>query len=347
MMRMRGGDAENEVRAGMPPFAPDSGAPAVGHRSPAARGGEGDDRSDAPDAPVSWAAIAVFVVAAAALAWLVAIPLWIAPLPPVVGQVVAVAMMWTPALATLIVVLAVRAPRRAALRFLGVWPLRPVGRTVWFCVLALFAPIVLTLAAIALSAALGFVELDLAGLSGFREQLEAAGADTAGIPLWGVVVSQLVSLPFVAVIPNAIAAFGEEIGWRGWLTAALRPRGVWPALLITGVVWGLWHAPLVLLGQNYGRPDVTGVLLMVASCVVMGVLMGWLRLRSGSVWPAVLAHGSLNTLGQATLLFAAAGQTPDFALIAPTGVSMWIVLAVVIAALALTGLFRPSRLPAL
>ncbi|MGO1628054.1 MAG: lysostaphin resistance A-like protein [Microbacterium sp.] len=301
-------------------------------------------RGDSRVPRAGWGAIAVFVVVAMALAWAVAIPLWLGPVPPLVGQAIAVAMMFTPALAVLVVVLAMRAPHRGALRFLGMWSLRPVGRTVWFCVIGLFGPIVLTMVGIALSGMLGFVELDLRNLSGFAAQLEAAGADLTGVSPWVVVLTQLVMVPFAAVVPNAIAAFGEEIGWRGWLTAALRSRGVWPALLITGVVWGLWHAPLILLGQNYGRTDVSGVLMMVAACVLLGVLFGWLRLRTGSVWPAVFAHGALNAVGQATMLFTAAGTEPDPALIAPMGVPMWIVLAVVIVVLIAAGQFRSDRL---
>ncbi|WP_119697118.1 CPBP family intramembrane glutamic endopeptidase [Microbacterium halotolerans] len=301
-------------------------------------------RRDSGIPRVGWGPITVFVLVALALAWAVAIPLWLGPVPPLVGQVIAVAMMFTPALAVLVVTLVMRAPRRGALRFLGMWPLKPVGRTVWFCVIGLFGPLVLTMVGIALSGMLGFVELDLQDLSGFTAQIEAAGADLAGVSPWAIVITQLATVPFVAVVPNAIAAFGEEIGWRGWLTAALRPRGVWPTLLITGVVWGLWHAPLILLGHNYGRTDVSGVLMMVVACVLLGVLFGWLRLRTGSVWPAVFAHGALNSVGQATLLFTAAGTEPDPALIAPMGVPMWIVLAVVIIVLMVTGQFRSDRL---
>ncbi|WP_105565585.1 CPBP family intramembrane glutamic endopeptidase [Microbacterium halophytorum] len=293
---------------------------------------------------VPWAAVVVFSVVATGLAWVVALPLWLGELPPLLAQAVVSAMMFTPALAVLVVVLVLRAPRRGAVRFLGLWPLRPVGRTIWFCVLGLLAPLVLTFAGIAVSAAFGWVELDLAGLSGFVAANEAAGADLSGIDPWLLVSVQLVMVPFAAVIPNAILAFGEEIGWRGWLLPSLRPLGVWPALLITGAVWGVWHAPVLLLGQNYARTDVTGVLFMVVACVLLGVFFGWLRLRTGSVWPAVFAHGGLNAVGSATLLFSAAGSTPDPVLMAPMGVPMWIVLGAVIAVLALCGQFRAARL---
>lgn len=297
-----------------------------------------------PRERVPWPAISAFAALAFVLGWAVALPLWLGEANPVVAQLVALAMMFTPALAVLIVVLVMRVPRRGFWRFVGVWPLQPVGRTIWFCVLGLFGPIGLVLAAVALSAALGFVELDLAGLSGFAHILQESGADTGGLPLHLIVLLQLATVPIAAVVPNAIFAFGEEIAWRGWLTSALRPWGIWPSLLLIGVIWGLWHAPLTLLGHNYGRTDVVGVLFMVIGSVLFGILFGWLRLRSGSVWPAVFAHGALNGMGQVTFLVASAGGTIDMALAAPTGLAMWIVLAATIGVLVVTGQFREGKL---
>jgi peptidoglycan/LPS O-acetylase OafA/YrhL len=97
---------------------------------------------------------------------------------------------------------------------------------------------------------------------------------------------------------------------------------------------------VILLGYNFGRTDITGVLFMVGGCVAWGALLGWLRLRSASVWPAVIAHGALNASGGLVMLVAAGA--PDLALAGPLGVAAWIVLAVVIAVLAATGQFRPQ-----
>ena len=119
---------------------------------------------------------------------------------------------------------------------------------------------------------------------------------------------------------------------------ALRPLGTWPTLLLSGAIWGLWHSPIILLGYNFGRTDITGVLFMVGGCVAWGILLGWLRLRSASLWPAVIAHGSLNAAAGLIVLFAA--TQPDMALAGPLGVAAWIVIAVVVLVLVLTGQFR-------
>src|SRR5690606_22827248 len=153
-------------------------------------------------------------------------------------------------------------------------------------------------------------------------------------------------IPAAAVVPNGVLAFGEELAWRGWLTTALRPAGVWPTLLITGVLWGLWHAPVILLGHNYGRTDAWGVLLMLGACVAWGLLFGGLRLGSRSLWPAVLAHGSLNASAGLVMVLMALGSPYRPEVAGPMGVVMWVLLAVVALILAACGQFRSAKLVA-
>ncbi|OCG76590.1 CPBP family intramembrane glutamic endopeptidase [Microbacterium sediminis] len=296
-----------------------------------------------PQARVPWNAVSLFTAIVLLLGWLVVLPLWVgagaaSPLAPLLAS----AMMWTPAVATLIVVAAMKIPRRDVWRFLGVWPLRPWRRTVGFAIGALLGPIAITLLVVAVSAWFGLVELDLVHFSGFAAQLAASGVDPAGLPLGTIVLTQLLTVPIAAVVPNALLALGEEIGWRGWLLTALRPWGTWPALVLTGVIWGLWHAPLILLGHNFGRTDVTGVLLMIGGCVAWGVLLGWTRLRTGSVWPAVFAHGALNAVGGIVLVLAEAGQPIDLAVVGPLGLVAWAVIAVIVAVMTAAGAFRDA-----
>jgi membrane protease YdiL (CAAX protease family) len=289
-----------------------------------------------------------FVVLSFGLSWLVALPLWLGEglASPLAGTLIPL-MMFTPALAVLITMLALRFPARGErLRFLGMWPLRPAKRVIGLSVLALFGPTVLVALTLAVAALFGWVTLDLVGLSGFSQNLAAAVPEgTPAPPAWTVLIVQLITIPIAGATINALLAFGEEIGWRGFLVPALRPLGTWPTLLLSGVAWGLWHSPVILLGYNFARPDITGVLLMVGGCVAWGVLLGWLRLRSASVWPAVFAHGALNASGGLVALLFAAGTTFDMGLVGPLGVASWIVLAVVALVLAITGQF--SRQPEL
>jgi len=288
---------------------------------------------------VPWSAVIVFTVLACGLAWLVALPLWLGDglAEPLAGALLP-AMMLTPAIAALIVTFAMRIPARGErARFLGLWPLRPAKRVVWLMVAAWLVPPFLVALTVIVSAALGFVRLDLTFAAFAVELQKALPAGSPMPPVEVVVFAQIAMIPFAALL-NAIPAFGEELGWRGWLVPALRPLGTWPTLLLSGAIWGFWHSPIILLGYNFGRTDLSGVLLMIGGCVAWGILLGWLRLRSASVWPAVIAHGSLNAAAGLIVIFAAA--KPDLALAGPLGVAGWIVLAVVIAVLVATGQFR-------
>ncbi|WP_310740629.1 CPBP family intramembrane glutamic endopeptidase [Microbispora sp. H10885] len=109
-----------------------------------------------------------------------------------------------------------------------------------------------------------------------------------------------------------------------------RGRRVWLALALSGVIWGLWHAPLTLKGYNYPALGAWAAVLFVGFCVVFGALLGWMRLRSRSVWPAVIAHGSLNAVTGLALLLGDAGAPPNPALAGVTGVVGWALLAVVV-----------------
>ncbi len=307
---------------------------------------------------VPWLEVGIFVATAVSLGWLVCLPLWLSGEGLenlVMVQLCGQALMLTPLLATVLALIVQR--RRAALpagpglppaaepppsitRYLGIWPLTPLGRVLGLTVAAMIGTYLLVAAAYLLSAVFGWLDIDLAGLSGFKAQLSALpGLEALPVPAAIVVYSAII---IVNSIVTAAFAFGEEVGWRGWLLTSLRPLGVWPALLIIGLIWGLWHAPLILLGYNFGRPDVTGLGLMVGGCIMLSLLFGWLRLRSGSVWPAVFAHGALN--GSSAMLLGlfvdASAPEPDMALVAALGVSGWIVSAVIIAALILTGQFR-------
>ncbi len=289
------------------------------------------------------AATIAFILLACGLAWLAALPMWLdRGLANPLSTALISMMMFTPAIAVVVVMLTMRpVPRGERLRFLGMWPLRPAKRVVGMMVLGLFGPILLVALSVVVAALCGWVTLDLVHFSGFAEQLEASlPAGVPAPPVMVVILSQLLMIPFAAATVNAALAFGEELGWRGFLVPALRQYGTWPALVISGLIWGLWHAPVILLGYNFGRTDMAGVLLMTAGCLAWGVLLGWLRLRSASLWPAVFAHGAMNAAGALITLLFAAGTTFDMALAGPLGVAGWIACAIVVVVLVLTGQFR-------
>jgi membrane protease YdiL (CAAX protease family) len=95
---------------------------------------------------------------------------------------------------------------------------------------------------------------------------------------------------------SVILGLGEEIGWRGYLLPHLLPLGRTRALLLSGLLQGIWHLPLLLWTPFYhqGGDRLTVVILFLLTLTVGGVFYGYLRLTSKSVWPAALAHGAFN-----------------------------------------------------
>ncbi len=98
---------------------------------------------------------------------------------------------------------------------------------------------------------------------------------------------------------NALFAFGEEIGWRGYLVHRLLGNNFYVQVVAIGLIWGLWHAPLIfVLGYNYpGFKGWVALIVFILFTVSVTYVLNNLRLLSGSVFPAVLAHGTLNALG--------------------------------------------------
>lgn len=295
-----------------------------------------------PTQPVPTGAILAFVLVALAGAWAVALPLWLSGrgLGTPFATLLIVGMMFTPLVSAALVLLVLGRRRpRPVLRFLGVWPIRPVGRTIWTTVAAYLGGLFLPVVALVVAAVAGWFPVDLVGFGGFHDVLQAQGLRSLPMSIGVLVTLQLVQLPFVACF-NAVVTIGEEIGWRGFLVPALQRFGTWPALVGSGAVWGLWHAPIILLGYNFGRTDWLGVVSMVVACVLLGIVLGWLRLRTGSVWPAVFAHAGVNGAAGVGAVVAASGVDVSSVLRSPLGVAGWIVLAVVIAVLVLTGAIR-------
>ena len=291
---------------------------------------------------VPWFAVISYVVLACGLAWAIALPLWLGGnglRNPFAGLILP-AMMFTPALAAMLVALFVQRPRPTPIaEYLGLWPLRPAKRTVWMSVIAIFGSAALIIIGVFLAAALGLVKLDLVNFSGFAALLRTKSPTPIPIPVGILVLIQILSIPVGALI-NGCVTIGEELGWRGWLLPTLRPLGTWPALLITGAVWGFWHSPIILLGYNFNQPNLYGAGLMIVGCVIYGVLIGWLRLRTASIWPSVFAHGAFNaTAGFLGLVIDAHSRVNPVAL-NPLGWVTGIVMVLVIVLLVLTGQFK-------
>lgn len=232
-------------------------------------------------------------------------------LPPhkYLGLGIAVAFMFGPALAA---VLVVRFHLRQPLRSLG-----PVFALNRYAVLAVAAILVFALAHVLVAPLLPGLSLNL-GAEALQQRIlelvppaqhEQAGQALTkfGAALPWILLAQTVLAGVAAGITiNAVAAFGEELGWRGFLHHDLAALPFWRKSLLTGVFWGLWHAPLILRGHNFPEHPQWGVLAMVAFCVALSPLFEFMRSRSGALLAPVWMHGVLNATAGTTMFVSGA-----------------------------------------
>lgn len=220
---------------------------------------------------------------------------------PVATQLLVGLGMFCPSLGVLVTWLAFRRSAPFSL------PLRPRFRgNARYYLLAWFVPALATLAGAALYFLVFPAQFD-AGL-GYLGELAASGASVSAAQLSQSAVLQLALAVLVGPLLNVLAGAGEELGWRGLLYPVLgRKLSPAAACLVGGVIWGLWHAPVTMRGHNYGFGysgfPWTGVLTMCVFCISLGTLLRWLTIRSGSIWPAALAHGAVNAVAGAPAVF--------------------------------------------
>ncbi|WP_127507364.1 type II CAAX endopeptidase family protein [Paenibacillus humicus] len=111
----------------------------------------------------------------------------------------------------------------------------------------------------------------------------------------GLLLLQMVAGTAVGLIGSV----GEELGWRGYMLTRLIDARVPRPMLASGMIWGVWHLPVMIAGLYYSGPyPVLSVILFMVSVTSFGFIIGRLRLTTGSIWPAVFLHASWNAIIQ-------------------------------------------------
>jgi membrane protease YdiL (CAAX protease family) len=197
-------------------------------------------------------------------------------------------LMWSPAAAAAITQLAFRDRLRELGLSFGSARLLLVGYALPFLYAA---PVYIVVWAITQP---GFGEAPLVKLAVARfPELSTSNAVAAFVLL-------MVTVGFLA---KAARALGEEIGWRGFLVPELAKVTTFTGIGgISGLMWALWHYPLIVFGGYHSNAPVWYALLCFTVMIVAwSYIAAWLRLRSGSTWPATVLHASHNALIQLVL----------------------------------------------
>ena len=203
----------------------------------------------------------------------------------------------------------------------------------WTWVVAWLLPVAMTLACILVNGWMPGVELQYNSdqlINQYHvpeDQQEMVREQMGQMPAYLMIIITLVSGLIAGITVNAIVAFGEEYGWRNYLVGALREVKFWKAAMFIGVVWGLWHFPLILMGHNYPNEPYWGVLLMVVMCILLGVIELYFVLKTKSMIVAAILHGTINAVSGMVIYFTLGGN--DF-LNGMAGLSGFIVMVVTI-----------------
>jgi len=209
--------------------------------------------------------------------------------------------------------------------FKTAWLKPNLKKNIRYYLLAWFGPGILTLAGAAVYFVIfnGSFDPDCGYM---RLTMEAAGTpiDALPMPLNLLLLIQTLQAFLLAPVLNFVTCFGEEWGWRGYLLPKMsKLLPTVPMLLVTGIIWGLWHAPLTIIGHNYGVGypgfPFTGIAMMCLFCIVLGVFLSYVTLKTNSCIPAILGHGAVNGIAAIGMYFTTDGGNP-FIGPAPTGI---------------------------
>jgi uncharacterized protein len=139
------------------------------------------------------------------------------------------------------------------------------------------------------------------------EQMAEMKASLETLPMHPILLTLLQGL-FAGITINAVAAFGEELGWRGFLLKAFKEMSFLKASVIIGFIWGVWHSPLILMGHNYPQHPQIGVLMMTIWCILLTPLFLYITIKAKSVIAAAILHGTMNATAGISIMVISGGN---------------------------------------
>ncbi len=183
----------------------------------------------------------------------------------------------------------------------------------------------------------------LASFLGLEPDFSLGRGMPAGVPAYVRSHSWLLvaAMPINTIFATPIL-FGEEFGWRGYLQLRLFPERPLLSAVVTGLIWAVWHYPLMLRGYNFPDNRLLALLVFPVSTIFLSIIFGWLVLKTGSIWSSSLAHSATNVIGGSlSLLLFGGGATLLF--VSYVGILGWIPLGALSAWIVFTGQLKPAN----
>lgn len=202
--------------------------------------------------------------------------------------------MWIPGLVALVCAYRERVPL----------PLWKKPTMIWLY--AVLTPVLLAIAVVALSIPFAYYSGgEYTGWSNITSVFQNYyGAKVDGFTSWQLYAMLIAAVVVTGTTINLMASLGEELYWRGYLWETTRREGFWRSSLTIGVLWGIWHFPLVYFyGYNYPFHPAMGLPLMVIFCVLMSPILSYFRYRSQGILVPAIFHGVVNASSGLWMVF--------------------------------------------
>ncbi len=205
------------------------------------------------------------------------------------------------------------------------------GRSIWLLLLALLLPLALEVLLVLTSLQFGLSRLD-ASLITFRPGGVKISEDVrlvfgSGKQSWPKFLGNVLATVSIGVLFMLIFSFAEEFGWRGYLqNQLLTIFGLAPGLVLGGVLWGAWYAPLVWSGFRFPEyPRLGALIFMPIYLISLGIISAWLYWFSGSLWTAAILNASAGV--SSTVSTIALGEASRSRRIRVVWLWLWAVVA--------------------
>jgi len=150
---------------------------------------------------------------------------------------------------------------------------------------------------------LGFFLIQVAGNLVFDLGTTVTQPDRIyGLPLPSFLYIPVLIVLFLPVtvigipLSGLAGVFGEEYGWRGFLQSGLIQLGKLKGIVLVGLIWGIWHFPVILRGSHTYPASTTGLVLGIIFFVLWGIVLGYAVLKTGNIWIAAFMHGVVNSV---------------------------------------------------
>jgi membrane protease YdiL (CAAX protease family) len=208
-----------------------------------------------------------------------------------------------------------------------------------YYLVAWLLPIPVTMAIVMLASIMRLTEPDFSLQRFMTWFLQGANPPTLPFYFWFIVPLQFLITALIATF----LLWGEEFGWRGYLQLRLFGGRPLLAAVTTGLIWGVWHYPINLRGYNYPDNLCLGLIIFPVGTVLLSIIFGWLRLRTGSIWPASLAHSATNAIGGSLMMMLFMGG-PNWIFVSYLGILAWVPLGALCAWIVLTGQLKSEPL---